>query len=125
MPEKRIGVPGYHYYRPQTKFAKVMFLHLSVSHSVHGGGSAPGGVWSRGVPGPEGCLLRGVPPPGGSAPGGVAAPGGAWSWVGGLHPCPVFTPVCQSFCSQGGSAPGGAWSWGGGDLARGCGDPPT
>ena len=27
-----------HYYRPQTKFAKVMFLYLSVSHSVHGGG---------------------------------------------------------------------------------------
>ena len=26
-----------HFYRPQTKFAKVMFLHLSVSHSVHGG----------------------------------------------------------------------------------------
>ena len=26
------------YYRPQRKFAKVMFLHLSVSHSVHGGG---------------------------------------------------------------------------------------
>ena len=26
------------YYRPQTKFAKVMFLHVSVSHSVHGGG---------------------------------------------------------------------------------------
>ena len=25
-------------YHPQTKFAKVMFLHLSVSHSVHGGG---------------------------------------------------------------------------------------
>ena len=25
-------------YRPQTKFAKVMFLHLSVSHSVHKGG---------------------------------------------------------------------------------------
>ena len=24
----------------KTKFAKVMFLHLSVSHSVHGGGSA-------------------------------------------------------------------------------------
>ena len=30
---------------PQTKFAKVMFLHLSVSHSVHGGGRAvPGQV---------------------------------------------------------------------------------
>ena len=27
-----------HIYRPQTKFAKAMFLHLSVSHSVHGGG---------------------------------------------------------------------------------------
>ena len=25
-------------YRPQMKFAKVMFLHLSVSHSVHRGG---------------------------------------------------------------------------------------
>ena len=24
-------------YRPQTKFVKVMFLHLSVSHSVHRG----------------------------------------------------------------------------------------
>ena len=28
-----------YYYRPQTKFAKVMFLHLSVSHSVDGGGA--------------------------------------------------------------------------------------
>ena len=25
------------YYRPQTKFAKVMFLHLPVGHSVHRG----------------------------------------------------------------------------------------
>ena len=35
-----------HFYRPQTKFAKVMFLHLSVSHSVHregGLGPGPGG----------------------------------------------------------------------------------
>ena len=33
------------YYRPQKKFAKVMFLHLSVSHSVHRGrgGLHPGG----------------------------------------------------------------------------------
>ena len=30
------------FYRPQTKFAKLMFLHVSVSHSVHGGG---GGWW--------------------------------------------------------------------------------
>ena len=28
-------------YRPQTKFAKVVFLHLSVSHSVHGGWCIP------------------------------------------------------------------------------------
>ena len=27
-----------YYYRPQTKFAKVMFLRLSVGHSVHRGG---------------------------------------------------------------------------------------
>ena len=40
------------YYRPQTKFAKVMFLQLSVSHSVHrrGGGMRGGrggmhGIW--------------------------------------------------------------------------------
>ena len=39
------------YYRPQTKFAKVMFSHLSASHSVHGGGS----------PGPHpGGMLRGL-----------------------------------------------------------------
>ena len=30
-----------HYYRPQTKFAKLMFLHVSVSHSVHGRGVYP------------------------------------------------------------------------------------
>ena len=30
-----------YHYRPQTKFAKVMFLHLSVSHFVHRGVSTP------------------------------------------------------------------------------------
>ena len=34
-------------YRPQTKSAKVMFSHLSVSHSVHGE-SASSGVWIHG-----------------------------------------------------------------------------
>ena len=29
-----------YFYRPQTKFAKVMFLHLSVSHSVQGGSAS-------------------------------------------------------------------------------------
>ena len=32
---QRLEPPNYH---PQTKFAKVMFLHQSVSHSVHRGG---------------------------------------------------------------------------------------
>ena len=31
-----------YFYRPQTKFAKVMFLHLSVSHSVHSWGGVLG-----------------------------------------------------------------------------------
>ena len=31
-----------YFYRPQTKFAKVMFLHLFVSHSVHGGSTCSG-----------------------------------------------------------------------------------
>ena len=39
-------------YRTQTKFAKVMFLHMSVSHSVHGWGGVPGQV----------PLLAGTPP---------------------------------------------------------------
>ena len=33
------------YYRPQTKIVKVMFIHVSVSHSVHTGGHA----WLRGA----------------------------------------------------------------------------
>ena len=47
-----------HIYRPQTKFAKVMFLHVSVSHSVHGGacvvaGLGDGRAWLLG--GMHGC----------------------------------------------------------------------
>ena len=42
-------------YRPQTKFAKVIFLHLSVSHSVHGGGL------------PQ-CMLGYTPPTGADTP---------------------------------------------------------
>ena len=57
------------YYRLQTKFAKVMFLHLSVSHSVHGvvvsrprpGGRGWGSAQGQ-CPGPGlgGCLPGGV-----------------------------------------------------------------
>ena len=70
------NVTYYYFYRPQTKFAKVMFLHLSVSHSVHGGG-----VCSQG-----GYLLRGGVCSWGGAfsGGGVCSQGGAW-W---RHPLP-------------------------------------
>ena len=62
-----------------------MFLHLSVSHSVHGGCLLQGGTCSQRVPAPEGCLLlRGCLILGGacswvlSAPVGCLLPG----WVG-------------------------------------------
>ena len=78
-------------YRLQTKFAKVMFLHVSVSHSVHGGGVGmcgweacmaresawPGGVHARGA-----CMARGhvwpgcVCVPGGMHAQGACVPGG-------------------------------------------------
>ena len=53
---------AYHhaYYRPQTKFAKAMFLHVSVILSIGGRGAwSPGG----GVPGPGGGCVE-TPPPG-------------------------------------------------------------
>ena len=65
-------------YRPQTKFAKVMFLHLSVSHSAHRGGglgACPIACWDTPtgqVQPPSLCFLhlsvshsvyRGVPAP--------------------------------------------------------------
>ena len=37
--------PYRYLYRPQMKFAKVMFLHLSVSHSVTGGGVCLSACW--------------------------------------------------------------------------------
>ena len=39
MPTPKMGVKSY-YYRPQGSCGKVMFLHLSVSHSIHGGVSS-------------------------------------------------------------------------------------
>ena len=74
---------------PPATFAKVMFLHLSVSHSVHGGvvsqhalqvsrptpkGEVEGDLAMEGSPGPH---LGGLPVPGGvPAPGEVPTPGG-------------------------------------------------
>ena len=51
-------------YRPQTKFAKVMFLHLSVSHSVHSWGSTWAGTPSLGRYTPQ----AGTPPGPGTPP---------------------------------------------------------
>ena len=83
-------------YRPQTKFAKVMFLHVSVSHSVHrGGGRAWQGVhglggvhvgvcvsvWGAcmpgggGVHGREACMAGGM----------HATCLGGHVWKGGMH----------------------------------------
>ena len=84
-------------YRPHTKFAKVMFLHLSVSHSVLRGEGAcmvtGGHAWLGGV---FGC--RGVHGCGGHAWlwGVCMVVGGACVVVEGMHGC----GVC-------------AWLWGG------------
>ena len=48
------------YYRPQTKFAKAMFLRLSVSHSVHSGEVCLNACWDT-PPGP-GTPLEQTPP---------------------------------------------------------------
>ena len=62
-------------YRPQTKFVKVMFLHLSVSHSVHKGG-VPGQVHPLGRYTPQaGTPLDGYHPPGRYPHGQVPPPG--------------------------------------------------
>ena len=65
-------LPSSHIYRPQTKFAKVRFLHLSVSHSVHRGGirgragglgrAWAGGVHGGGMCGRGACVGVSVPP---------------------------------------------------------------
>ena len=69
------------FYRPQTKFAKVMFLHLSVSHSVHGGGVVSQHALQVSRPTPrgevEGYGLGGSPGP---HQGGSPGP----HWVGGF-----------------------------------------
>ena len=70
------------YYRPQTKFAKVMFLHLSVSHSVHGEGPGRGGAWLGGSA-PGGCLVQGVPGLGDAWSGGCLVSGGGVPGPGG------------------------------------------
>ena len=95
-------------YRPQTKFVKVMFLHLSVSHSVHGGGGVVCLV-PVGCLVPEGVCSGGVPAPGegGSAPGGCLVLGGVpggdplgtATAAGGTHPTGMHSCL-QYFCTR-------------------------
>ena len=77
-----IGCKLYGYYRPQTKFAKVMFLQVSVCPQGRGACVvAWGGAW----------LLWGVC---------VVAPGGACVVaLGGMHGC---SGGCVCGCSRGG-----------------------
>ena len=76
------------YYRPQTKFAKVMFLHLSVSHSVHKGGAyvAVGGMRGQGgsMHGRGVWMAGGVHGRGMCMAGGMYGRGGMHGW-GGMH----------------------------------------
>ena len=59
-------------YRPQTKFAKVMFLHRSVSHSVHREGACVG---RGGMHGWGGVCMAG----------GMCGRGRGRAWQGGVH----------------------------------------
>ena len=91
------------FYRPQTKFAKVMFLHLSVILSTGGGGACVAGgacVGGRGVRGRRACV----------AEGGVCMAGGyAWQWG-----C-----AWQGMCVAGRHAWQGGHVWQGGMHGRG------
>ena len=109
----------FYFYRPQTKFEKVMFLHLSVSHSVHGGclGLCPGGgSLSRGIS-VQGVSVQGVSvrrslSRGVSVQGGLCLRGlcpGEVSVQGDLCPgclSPGEGSVCGDLC-PGGLCPGG------------------
>ena len=77
------------YYRPQTKFAKVMFLHLSVSHSVHRG-EYLGGYTPRQV-----HLSWAGTPPGQVHPLGRYTPFGRYTPLGQVHPPGRYTPPEQ------------------------------
>ena len=105
-------------YHPQTKFVKVMFLHLSVSHSVQGGlhpegsackeevcaeGSALGGLHL-------GICIWGVCIQAGLHPGGSAS--GGWEYLppssdtmgygqraGGKHPTGMHSCLSRNMCN--------------------------
>ena len=82
------------YYRPQTKFVKVMFLHVSVSHSVHRGACVARGV----------CMAGGVH--GGMRAQGACVPGarmaGGACMARGRHVCHTHPPglILQDMVGQ-------------------------
>ena len=88
------------YYHPQTKFAKVMFLHLSVNHSVHGGGRgtlAGTPHWAGTPPGRYTTPWAGTPPNRYTSPQAGKPPGRYPPWAdtppGQVHPPPGrYTP---------------------------------
>ena len=75
------------------KFAKVMFLHLYVSHSVHGG-VHPGGLHSRGV-----CIGGGLHPGGSPSVGRPPQSDttGYGQRAGGTHPTGMHFCVLNEF----------------------------
>ena len=118
------------YYRPQTKCAKVMFLHLSVSHSVHRGGVCivtggayvvGGHAWLGGMRGCGGACMVG----GGNAwlwgacvvAAGCGCGRHAWLWRGGMCGC---GGVCVVVGGMHGCGGGAVCSWGVCVLAGGC-----
>ena len=82
------------YYRPQTKFAKVMFLHLSVILFT-GGACMAGGVWWEDMRGKGGMHGRGC------------------AWQGGMHGRRVACVVGGGMHGRGGMHGGGACVAGG------------
>ena len=71
------GAPAFHSYRPQTKFAKVMFLHLSVILFTGGRGVYPSMQWVR--PPPRKTPQDNRPPPRGSASWEIRATSGRYA----------------------------------------------
>ena len=95
-----------YYYHLQMKFAKVMFLQLSVSHSVHKGGVCLSAWWDthpqkQTPPGSRHPLGSRQPsgkqtPPQKQTALGSRHPSGKQTPPGGRHPPKVNTPLCSA-----------------------------
>ena len=81
-------------YRPQTKFAKVMFLHLYLSYSVHRGAYMAGGVhfgeghvWQGSMHAGGMCVAGGMRGRGGACMAGETATAAGDTHPTGMHSC--------------------------------------